>query len=401
MFQTSAKGGVEMAALLQRQFAILSVGTALLFLLTGFLAINGNRAVLSSSTIQLAVSEISTVTFLQLMGKEIPLLSEKVQAPAGGEGNSISHSVFQVLTGISPGDLHAVIGRELPGMLALEQTGLKTPEAAEDPAFAYAESAAPLGAGETAALPADSADGTKQPETGQPTDSAAAKNPKKQVVFVYNTHNRESWLDVAERKPGSTAVDHPTQNISLVGKHLAEVLNDRGIGTQFSGHDIYQELLDQGKSYGLSYAQSLKVITAATKQNRDLHYFFDIHRDDSPREKTTVTINGKTYARLMFVVGTRNENYRENRKFASELNALLEKKYPGLSRGLDDKGENEGNGEYNQHVSPGSILIEVGGTENNLQECKNAIEAFAEVFADYYWQAETVSAPASSAANEG
>ncbi|MFM1651555.1 stage II sporulation protein P [Brevibacillus sp. B_LB10_24] len=389
-----------MAALLQRQFAILSVGTALLFLLTGFLAINGNRAVLSSSTIQLAVSEISTVTFLQLMGREIPLLSEKVQAPAGGEGNSISHSVFQVLTGIAPGDLHAVIGRELPGMLALEQSGLKTPEAAEDPAIAYTESAAPFGAGETAP-PADSADGENPPETGKPPDAGGSKRAKKDVVFVYNTHNRESWLDVAERKTGSSAVDHPTQNISLVGKHLAEVLNDRGIGTQFSGHDIYQELLDQGKSYGLSYAQSLKVITAATKQNRDLHYFFDIHRDASPRDKTTVTINGKTYARLMFVVGTRNENYRENHKFASELNALLEKKYPGLSRGLDDKGENEGNGEYNQHVSPGSILIEVGGTENNLQECKNAIEAFAEVFADYYWQAERVSAPASPAANEG
>lgn len=90
----------------------------------------------------------------------------------------------------------------------------------------------------------------------------------------------------------------------------------------------------------------------------------------------------------MIVIGKGNPNYKENLKIANELTELLNKKYPGITRGVDDKGENEGNGEYNQHVSSGSLLIEVGGTGNTLEECYQTVEAFADIFAEYFWQAE-------------
>ncbi len=71
----------------------------------------------------------------------------------------------------------------------------------------------------------------------------------------------------------------------------------------------------------------------------------------------------------------------------------MEKKYPGLSRGKLEKGAKTDHGEYNQSISPGSLLIEIGGTENTLQESLNTAEAIADVFAEYYWQAEKVTKP--------
>ncbi len=177
---------------------------------------------------------------------------------------------------------------------------------------------------------------------------------------------------------------------------MAEELKDRGIGTEVNTDDFYQKLLDKGLNYSLSYAESLKAVKAATERNRELHYFFDLHRDTAGREETTAVIKGKSYARILFVIGKRNKNHEKNEQYAKELHALMEKKYPELSRGIIEKGARSDHGEYNQSVSPGSLLVEIGGTENTLQECYNTAEALADVFAEYYWQAERVSKPVSA-----
>ncbi|MER2256408.1 MAG: stage II sporulation protein P, partial [Priestia megaterium] len=39
-----------------------------------------------------------------------------------------------------------------------------------------------------------------------------------------------------------------------------------------------------------------------------------------------------------------------------------------------------------------SILIEVGGVDNNMEELTNTVKAFSDVFSEYYWQAEKVNA---------
>jgi stage II sporulation protein P len=62
-----------------------------------------------------------------------------------------------------------------------------------------------------------------------------------------------------------------------------------------------------------------------------------------------------------------------------------------LSRGVTGKGNKGSNGEYNQSISAGSLLIEVGGTGNTIEECYNSAAALADVFADYYWQAQRAS----------
>src|SRR5690606_32840748 len=103
---------------------------------------------------------------------------------------------------------------------------------------------------------------------------------------------------------------------------------------------------------------SRQAVDKVRKEHPSLSYFFDIHRDaDIPRETTAITIDGKTYARILFVIGTGHPRYKENLQFAESLDALLDENYPGLSRGILTKGANKGDGEYNQSVSPGSLLL--------------------------------------------
>ncbi|WP_239617733.1 stage II sporulation protein P [Cohnella mopanensis] len=205
----------------------------------------------------------------------------------------------------------------------------------------------------------------------------------KPKVYIYHTHNRESWKNVASKK--GTSYDDPTVNITMVGTYMGEVLQKRGIMSIVSKIDYTEKLKAQKLSYSLSYSESRKSVKKAIEDQPSLSYFFDIHRDaDVPRKTTTVTINGKAYARILFVIGTAHPNYAENKKLAEALNKRLNQKYPGLSRGVLSKSAHQGNGEYNQSISPGSLLLEFGGVNNTLEENLLAAEAFSDVFAEYY-----------------
>ncbi|MED1954388.1 stage II sporulation protein P [Brevibacillus centrosporus] len=207
-------------------------------------------------------------------------------------------------------------------------------------------------------------------------------------VYIYSTHNRESWRNVARNTQGSS-VDDPEINITLVGKRLGDLLQAKGIATMVNQDDFAQKLAEQKKSFAMSYTESYKAVAAAAAVSPNLKYIFDIHRDsDEPRSKVAITINGKTYSRVLFVIGTANPTYLENKKLAEALHARLEANYPGLSRGVILKGTNEGNGVYNQSVSEGSLLLEFGGTNNTLEECYNTAEAFADVFTNYMLESQ-------------
>lgn len=384
-----------MATLIQRQFVVLSFITAFLFIMTGMLSLGGNRIMIASSAIQQAASHVSSLAMLSWMGQEIPTLNQTVQSSSDRQANSVTGFLFQLATSIHPGDLRSLLGRELPGMVTRDDARFIVEGKGASPADFYVEypphpkqiiDASPS---ESVTKPADQAQ--DKPADKKPAPVGKPNTGAEKVVFVYSTHNRESWY--SETKAVGDSVNHPTRNISLVSKHLAEALSDKGVGAEASTDDIYQELIDRKMDYALSYAQSLRVVKAATEKNRELFYFFDLHRDTAPRNRTTATIKGKTYARVLFVIGKGNKGHEKNEAFATELHNLMEKMYPELSRGVMEKGAKTGHGEYNQSISSGSLLMEIGGTENTLQESLNTAEALADVFAAYYLQAEKVGKP--------
>ncbi len=210
----------------------------------------------------------------------------------------------------------------------------------------------------------------------------------KKVVFIYHTHNRESFLPELKTNKANEAYD-PSINVTLVGKRLSEELNKLGIGTVISTKDYWPELED----YALSYKHSLETVQTALKTNDDYEFIFDIHRDASNKEKTTRKINGKDYAAIYFIIGEGNKNYEQNKKLAEKLQQVLEELYPGLSKGILSKKQTIGtNGDYNQSVSSKSLTIEIGGVYNTLEEEYRTTEALAKAIAELYWDAIQVDA---------
>lgn len=71
---------------------------------------------------------------------------------------------------------------------------------------------------------------------------------------------------------------------------------------------------------------------------------------------------------------------------------MVEEQYPGLSRGVIQKEGPGSNGVYNQDLSENAILIEFGGYDNTLEELYRTADVLADIFSDYYWDAEEVDA---------
>jgi stage II sporulation protein P len=207
------------------------------------------------------------------------------------------------------------------------------------------------------------------PPIAQPP-RAAGRN----VAFVYQSHNQESYLPELQGVKDPDKAYDPQTNVTKVGLRLAQKLEQEGIGAVHS--DKNYPAIEKGFNYYYSYKYSLKTLQEASSSHPDLKFYFDIHRDSQRREKTTVRINGKDYAQIYFIIGGKNPNWKENEQFASQIHQTVEAKFPGISKGSFAKA-GEGNGVYNQTFSTNSILIEIGGVDNTLEECYRTADALA------------------------
>ena len=164
---------------------------------------------------------------------------------------------------------------------------------------------------------------------------------------------------------------------------LREKLYDLGHVSIVEENDINNFLLTNNWSYAYSYKVSKLLMEDAKRNNPTLNFYIDLHRDSVNRKISTATINGKNYAKMMFLLGLENPNYKENYAVISRLEDMLKEKYPGISRGIYKKGGKGVNGVYNQDFSKYTILVEVGGEENTIDEVLNSITALADVLNEY------------------
>ena len=197
------------------------------------------------------------------------------------------------------------------------------------------------------------------------------------IVYIYNTHQLEEYNS-------NMIYDYSIKpNVMIASYILKEKLAEYDIPSVVETGNIKEYLNSNNLKYSYSYEASRYFINKANSEYKTLKYYIDLHRDSALKDKTLLELNGKNYARCMFVVGLEHENYQENLDLALKLNNIIEQKYPDLSRGvLRKKGPNV-NGIYNQDLSPNSVLIEVGGVENTIDEVYNTIEVIAETLNTY------------------
>lgn len=197
------------------------------------------------------------------------------------------------------------------------------------------------------------------------------------IIYIYNSHQLENYnsenLDIYGITP----------NVLMASYILKEKLNSRGLSTIVEDVNLSEFLNLNNWDYASSYKASRIFMLDKKNKYSSLKYYIDIHRDSVSKEVTTTNINGKAYAKILFVIGLEHDNYKENLAFSEELNNLVNKYYNGLSRGIYKKEGPGVDGIYNQDISPNTILIEVGGVGNNINEVLNTMEALSNIL-DYY-----------------
>ncbi|WP_017728419.1 stage II sporulation protein P [Halalkalibacterium ligniniphilum] len=341
---------------------------------------------LASSSIHEWAADIKGEHLLHLLGQENNYFTQVL--PPDSEPPNLSTLAFQIATSINPDDPRSLLGRELPGFALFDGHIVVAGEGTNYTNLPV-ESAPPIDV-IMAERQATQESLAKLEELERESKQLEETTDGRKIVHIIHSHNYESYLpelDVEDSSDPNLAF-HNKVNITLVGEKMSQELEKRGIGTEVEKRDVQGKLKSRGWNYGQSYDASRELVKEAIAANEDLQFFFDLHRDSQRRERTTVTINGVEYARTFFVIGANHSDYQHNLKLAEDLHKLLQERYPGLSRGVITKGGSRTNGLFNQDLSTQSILIEMGGVDNTLEETYRSVEAFVEVFADFYWSTE-------------
>ncbi|WP_286160701.1 stage II sporulation protein P [Virgibacillus sp. 7505] len=369
---------------------------SILFLLTGIAALTsaGPAYRLSSQAITDWTRQLDSSIYLHILGNENKVF-ESVR-PEEAPSIQISAILMQMLTTIKPDDPRTLLGSEIPGfslyenqiVIAGEGTNYTNlPIESAQPDHIIEEE--PAQEKEEEVPPEKEEQNPTEDSQEQKDEEPAPSTGEKDVVYIYHTHNQESYLPSLDAQQEDNAYNK-NSNVTDAGEAMAKRLEELGIGAIADQTDIGAILNENGMAYHQSYEASRGVVEAAVAENKDVSFVFDIHRDSLKRKDTTKEIEGKTYAKVVFVVGAENKEFEKNLKLATDLHKKIEAEYPGLSRGVITKQGAGVDGVYNQDVSDKAALLEIGGAENTLEEATRTAELFAEIFADYYWEAEKV-----------
>lgn len=199
-------------------------------------------------------------------------------------------------------------------------------------------------------------------------------------VLIVHTHSSEAYTqetgwEYTESDPLRTETRE--RSVIRVGDEIAEVLEKRGIEV------LHDTALNDYPTYDGAYARMQTTIETYLAQYPSIQMVIDVHRDaamDAAGEQVAFTteLDAEACAQIMLVVGTdegglTHPQWRENLANALKLQAVLNRKSPGLCRALDLRTER-----FNQHETPGSLLVEFGSTGNTLREAICAGRRFAE-----------------------
>lgn len=194
------------------------------------------------------------------------------------------------------------------------------------------------------------------------------KNDENPLVYIYSTHESETY--------DSSLVEayNIKYNVTIGNYILSDYLKDLGIPSYVEEESMADYLKENGLNYSYSYYASAHYIEKRTKEYPSIKVIIDVHRDALPRYASVASIDGKNYAKLLFVVAIDYDGYEKNVAFAEKLNSHLP---TAITRGLS-----KGNGYhpidyFNQNLKENSILLEIGGTENTIEEVANTMSVVA------------------------
>ncbi len=193
----------------------------------------------------------------------------------------------------------------------------------------------------------------------------------KPLVLIVHTHATEAYVDTDGYRSEDAA-----QNMLRIGHEIAQILNENGIPT------LHDTTLHDAKGYDAAYERTEVAISAYLEQYPSICMVIDVHRDavqasDGSQIPRTTILEGQEMAQLLLVMGTDTEelphpNWEQNLSFALKLQAYLAQGAPDLMRPLMLRAAR-----YNEHLTPQSILLEVGTAGNTQEQALRSAQYFA------------------------
>jgi len=203
------------------------------------------------------------------------------------------------------------------------------------------------------------------------------------TVLILHTHATESYTrGKGENYKESSAFRtlEEDYNMLSVGDRLTELLEAGGITV------LHDRNLHDYPSYNGSYSNARKELTRNLKEHPSVCLVLDLHRDASGdlnnQMRTSATVAGESSAQIMFVVGTgstalQNPHWKENLSLALKLQVQMERLAPGICRNVNLRAQR-----FNQDLSAGTLLVEVGAAGNTRAEALTAVEVLAQAILD-------------------
>lgn len=195
------------------------------------------------------------------------------------------------------------------------------------------------------------------------------------IVYLYNTYQTDKY-----RKSyyNSYSISPVVMTSSLI---LQEYLRANNINSIVEDKSVVKVLKEHNIPYTSSYKGSRILLEDIKGKNNSLNYFFDMQIGGGNYNENIIELDDDVYARILLVVGCSNTNYKENEVLANNLNQRLEK-YPNLSKGVSIRCGTGYHGVYNQDFNKNTLLFEVGGYSNTIDEVNRTMRVLASIIAE-------------------
>jgi stage II sporulation protein P len=171
------------------------------------------------------------------------------------------------------------------------------------------------------------------------------------------------------------------KNVVLAGAALKDKLQEYNIPV------IHSLKIHDAVSYRDSYSRALETIQEYISKYPSIRYIIDLHRDSmiadsGEKYKPTIKIDGADTAQVMIVTGTdsggaSHQNWRDNLAFTAYFQQKMNSKYPMLARPINLRAAR-----FNQHITTGSIILEIGSCGSTFGEALRAAELVGECLAE-------------------
>ncbi len=206
-------------------------------------------------------------------------------------------------------------------------------------------------------------------------------------VLIVHTHGSEAYTPEKEglyEESDPYRTENNEYNVVKVGNVLKEELEKYGIPV------LHDETLHDYPSYNGSYSRSLATVSEYLEKYPSIKIVIDLHRDaiakaDGSQYRSTVQIGEDTCSQVLLVMGTDASGlshpvWQENFKLALRMEYAMNRLYPGLAKPILLSQYR-----YNQHMTAGSMILEVGCTGNTVSESVRAVRYFAAAASQVIW----------------